>query len=112
MLTRTTLRRVLRGSEMSEKDVATGSQIDHDNGTLTVERARARCTLDGILVELDGILIRGEDLSAFLAANPAFAVWRVLRFPVSGWVVLIEPASATSTRYRESLLKAGTGEIG
>src|SRR5689334_134597 len=96
---------------MMNKSTESGSKINHEAGTLTVERARARCSMDGVVVEIDGILLREEDLSAFLASNPPFARWRTLRFPVSGWIVLVEPAGVTSSRYRESLLEAGTGQV-
>lgn len=77
-----------------------------DAGTLEVEVARCRAILDGVVIEHDGMLVRIDDWPKLVAATPSLADWRILRFPISGWLVALEPAHVVNARYRESLRKA------
>jgi hypothetical protein len=87
-----------------------GSQINPINNTVTVEYARTRALLNGVIVELDGMQVRESDWPALLAANPHLGDWRLLRFPRSGWLVAVEPAHVVLARYRQGLLEASTPE--
>lgn len=80
--------------------------MSSEGETITIERSRCRALFDGVMIELDGVIVPINDWPKVIALEPSFADWRLLRFPDAGFVVALEPLDVCHARFTQSLLPA------